>query len=189
MSKLLDRPLHRDQRAGVEVSPQSGSTETSPGQTGGVAVAAVQAPKRSRNPPQVNTGLAWQERAANIKLELDRIGVRKGDTIRLEDCWDGTSEGTSESVVPDTGSIDFTDGYGPRGDDIDFIEKVETVAEPAEPAAAAAAAGETESKEAGPAVAASGLRVAANTGVDALASHSQLCTAAARPGFWSRRTR
>lgn len=73
---------------------------------------------------RLNAGLPWQDRAANISREVDLLGIQPGDPVRVTSVWD-SSTGIFSRVVADTGSIDYVDGAGPRGDDLVSVQKID----------------------------------------------------------------
>lgn len=73
---------------------------------------------------QLNAGLPWQERAANISREVDAFGIEPGDPVRVTSVY-GSGTGIFSRVVPETGSIDYVGGKGPRGDDVVTVQKID----------------------------------------------------------------
>lgn len=85
----------------------------------------TQTSTRSVNIERCCRHLPWHERTATIEHEIERLGIKAGDTVRVTDRWGNEHEDVWACTEPDTGDTCFADGrLGPRGDEIVYIELV-----------------------------------------------------------------
>lgn len=80
---------------------------------------------RSVNIARCCHNLPWHNKLATIQREVERLGIKEGDVVRVTDTWGTEHEDVWACIAKDTGDICFADGrLGPRGDEIVYIELV-----------------------------------------------------------------
>jgi hypothetical protein len=83
---------------------------------------------RSVNFVRCCRGLPWHDQLATIEREVDRLGIKPGDVVRVTDRWGNVHEDAWSCAAKDSGDICFADGrLGPRGEETVYIELVEAV--------------------------------------------------------------
>jgi hypothetical protein len=80
---------------------------------------------RSVNIVRCCHNLPWHERTSTIEHEVERLGLKAGDVVRVTDRWGNEHEGVWACTAQDSGDICFAEGrLGPRGDEIVYLELV-----------------------------------------------------------------
>ena len=78
-----------------------------------------------------NSHGSWEQRTANMKRELEAIGVLKGDKIRVTDGYDEVGDYIFDRMDPVTGSLDFHKADGSaRGLQEGYVLSIEKLATP-----------------------------------------------------------
>jgi hypothetical protein len=71
----------------------------------------------------------WHHRLSTIESEVQRLGIKAGDIVRVTDQWGNVHEDSWVCTAKDTGDTCFADGrLGPRGSEIVYIELVKPAA-------------------------------------------------------------
>lgn len=71
--------------------------------------------------------LPWHDRLSTIESEVERLGLKAGDLVRVTDRWGYEHEGVWACTAEHSGDICFAEGgLGPRGDEVVYIELVES---------------------------------------------------------------
>ena len=70
--------------------------------------------------------LPWHDRLSTIEREVERLGIKAGDIVRVTDTWGNEHEDVWACTEQGTGDICFADGrLGPRGPEVVYIELVQ----------------------------------------------------------------
>lgn len=84
--------------------------------------------RRSVNVVRCCRHLPWRETLSIIEGEVERLGLKPGDVVRVTDTWGNQHEDAWAGTRPMTGDIRFAGGrLGPRGDEVVYLELITTV--------------------------------------------------------------